>query len=247
MHSEIVVGRAHTCDVVIDATVVSREHCRIGTDANGLYIIDMNSANGTYVNGQRLSPGTRISLPPGSRVTAGANTEIDLNVVRARLEGQTIQAPPPPPIAPPPAPAAVPAPAPQPVSQPTPQPSQPPQMRPAVATANACPNCGSGNIMSLAVFNQKHNKEVKVKGGGGGGCLTCLLIIILFALFGPLLLAVFGGAAVLGAVGLAGVALLITENLHIVIPIALIILVGTIVVKLSEPKWICEKCGKKWR
>jgi len=101
--------------------------------------------------------------------------------------------------------------------------------------------------MSLAVFNQKHNKEVKVKGGGGGGCLTCLLIIILFALFGPLLLAVFGGAAVLGAVGLAGVALLITENLHIVIPIALIILVGTIVVKLSEPKWICEKCGKKWR
>lgn len=52
---EITVGRATTCDVVVDNLGISRHHCSIVKQGDGWAVVDKGSNNGTYVNSQRVS------------------------------------------------------------------------------------------------------------------------------------------------------------------------------------------------
>jgi len=50
----IVVGRDASCDIHIDNLGISRAHCQFIKRGNAFILQDMNSANGTYVNGRRI-------------------------------------------------------------------------------------------------------------------------------------------------------------------------------------------------
>lgn len=56
------------CDKVIEQKLVSRLHCCISGCADGYYIEDMNSTNGTFVNGKRLAPNNKYILNNGDEV-----------------------------------------------------------------------------------------------------------------------------------------------------------------------------------
>ena len=62
------LGRAAGADFVMDATLVSRLHCRLTAGAAELEVEDLDSTNGTYVNGERVK---RRVLRPGDRLTVG--------------------------------------------------------------------------------------------------------------------------------------------------------------------------------
>ena len=70
------VGRAPVADFIVDAQLVSRLHCRLTARATELEMVDLESTNGTFVNGERLA---RASLKPGDRLGVG---EVDLLVRR---------------------------------------------------------------------------------------------------------------------------------------------------------------------
>lgn len=63
------VGNAVDCDLVINQPAVSGQHCRLIKKADGYYLEDLQSTNGTYVNGQRLSTAQRVS--PTDKITLG--------------------------------------------------------------------------------------------------------------------------------------------------------------------------------
>jgi len=63
----LTLGRLRRCDVVIDLETVSREHAKIVRDGTSFQIRDLDSANGTHVNGER-----RASAP----LTAGSIVRI---------------------------------------------------------------------------------------------------------------------------------------------------------------------------
>jgi pSer/pThr/pTyr-binding forkhead associated (FHA) protein len=71
------IGRAPHADFVVDATLASRLHCRLAAGAAELEVVDLDSTNGTYVNGQRV---TRAALTPGDRLGVG---EIEFVVSRS--------------------------------------------------------------------------------------------------------------------------------------------------------------------
>lgn len=49
------IGRAAGADFIVDAALVSRVHCRVTALADGqLEVRDLESTNGTFVNGQRI-------------------------------------------------------------------------------------------------------------------------------------------------------------------------------------------------
>lgn len=50
----ITIGRAPDCDFVLEDPVVSARHVRLVRDPDGLRLEDLDSANGTYVNDQRI-------------------------------------------------------------------------------------------------------------------------------------------------------------------------------------------------
>ena len=52
---EIIIGRDSDNDVQIDNVAVSREHAKIIRGPNSYLIEDLNSTNGTFVNGKKIN------------------------------------------------------------------------------------------------------------------------------------------------------------------------------------------------
>lgn len=59
----ITIGRGRRNDVVIQDNEVSREHCRLVRVLNDYEIHDLQSTNGTFVNGQRVDSGGWLLTP----------------------------------------------------------------------------------------------------------------------------------------------------------------------------------------
>jgi len=51
---ELIMGRDEQCDLVIPDRQVSRQHARIRLEGDGYILEDLDSKNGTFVNGQQL-------------------------------------------------------------------------------------------------------------------------------------------------------------------------------------------------
>lgn len=62
------IGRAAGANFVVDAALVSRVHCRLTAGATELEVVDLESTNGTYVNGERTD---RATLKEGDRLGVG--------------------------------------------------------------------------------------------------------------------------------------------------------------------------------
>lgn len=54
-----------------DTTAVSRKHAVIGRDADGYWIMDLDSKAGTYVDGEKQMPGAAARLTDGTHVSFG--------------------------------------------------------------------------------------------------------------------------------------------------------------------------------
>jgi pSer/pThr/pTyr-binding forkhead associated (FHA) protein len=72
------VGRAARADFVVDAGMVSRIHCRLTAGAAELEVLDLESTNGTFVNGARVA---RAALRDGDRLGIG---RVELVVSRGK-------------------------------------------------------------------------------------------------------------------------------------------------------------------
>lgn len=66
---ESTVGRGSGCQVHLDDTFASQLHARVFRRDGGLYLEDLGSTNGTFVNGARVT--TAVPLHPGDHVQVG--------------------------------------------------------------------------------------------------------------------------------------------------------------------------------
>ena len=66
-----IVGRDEACDLVIENTQISRRHCLLDVTARGLFVRDLDSTNGTFVNGRVIKEGY---VNAGDRLTLGTYT-----------------------------------------------------------------------------------------------------------------------------------------------------------------------------
>lgn len=71
------VGRAPRADFIVEAALVSRLHCRLTAGASELEVVDLESTNGTFVNGERAN---RAILKNGDRLGVG---RVDLIVEKS--------------------------------------------------------------------------------------------------------------------------------------------------------------------
>ncbi|MCD6385928.1 FHA domain-containing protein [Candidatus Sumerlaeota bacterium] len=71
----VTIGRHPSNDITLPFSSVSRFHSRIEVHNNRFYIIDLNSSNGTYVNGRRI---TQSALSDGDIVIFG-NIELQFS------------------------------------------------------------------------------------------------------------------------------------------------------------------------
>jgi serine/threonine protein kinase len=65
------VGRVADKDLTVAEAPVSRHHARITCNGPRCEVVDLNSTNGTYVNGERIEPGKAHPLQPGDELCFG--------------------------------------------------------------------------------------------------------------------------------------------------------------------------------
>lgn len=56
---EAIVGRGEEADLRLSEITVSRRHASVRLDGHTVVVSDLDSANGTFVNGERIFEGTR--------------------------------------------------------------------------------------------------------------------------------------------------------------------------------------------
>ena len=66
-----VIGRRHDCDLYIPLMPVSRKHCQLSQNKEALKIRDLDSRNGTFLNGKRIDEET---LKAGDYIKIGPLT-----------------------------------------------------------------------------------------------------------------------------------------------------------------------------
>src|SRR6266851_4609116 len=60
--AQLIIGRGEECDIRLDGLLISNRHASVAITTAGLQIEDLNSTNGTYVNGARIT-GRKIIQP----------------------------------------------------------------------------------------------------------------------------------------------------------------------------------------
>lgn len=69
--SNVSVGRSTGSTIVLDTDTISRYHFSIAKDNDTVYLIDLESVNGTYLDGVKLVQGERYPLNGGEEIMAG--------------------------------------------------------------------------------------------------------------------------------------------------------------------------------
>jgi pSer/pThr/pTyr-binding forkhead associated (FHA) protein len=78
---KFVIGRSINCDIRIsDSATISRQHAVFMISQDQLRVEDAGSANGTFINGERLAAGQSVTLHGGDIVMLG-ETAFSIGVV----------------------------------------------------------------------------------------------------------------------------------------------------------------------
>ena len=65
------LGKSPDCSICLKHPTVSRRHAELRNEGELLSITDLDSLNGTIVNGEPISPGAAKPLQPGDTVVIG--------------------------------------------------------------------------------------------------------------------------------------------------------------------------------
>ena len=94
---KIVIGRSNDCDVQLPTTLefmdVSRHHCVLDVDPPALQVRDLDSRNGTFVNGENIGQRSRGDFPgasgEGGWHTLKEGDELRIGSITLRVEVST--------------------------------------------------------------------------------------------------------------------------------------------------------------
>jgi pSer/pThr/pTyr-binding forkhead associated (FHA) protein len=85
------IGRLPSCQIQLDHLSLSREHAQITIQNNRAHLTDNNSANGTKVNGKKLSKNEQVQIQAGDQIIFGK--EPPFFVIQNSNFGNTPKAP----------------------------------------------------------------------------------------------------------------------------------------------------------
>jgi hypothetical protein len=84
---EFLIGRSTDCHLIMEEETISSQHARITVQENNVEIIDLDSANGTFVNGERI---TRTAIRNGDTI---AFDQFEFQLVNPADVSRTVMAP----------------------------------------------------------------------------------------------------------------------------------------------------------
>jgi predicted component of type VI protein secretion system len=92
-----IIGRRQDCDLRIPSSEVSRRHCALTMDDDYLKVEDLDSVNGTFVNGDRVigkqvvRPGDRLDVGPVRFLVKYEISQDAVNRLEQTVDAQSLQ------------------------------------------------------------------------------------------------------------------------------------------------------------
>lgn len=89
---ETILGRSRDCDICVPSPEISRRHCLLAWSGSKLTVEDLSSANGTYLNDQRVKAtqpvksGDKLRLGPITFAIAFQETRSAIQALNASVE-----------------------------------------------------------------------------------------------------------------------------------------------------------------
>lgn len=85
--SRVIIGREPSCDITLPLDHLSRKHASLEVKSGQLYIEDLDSSNGTYVNGERvkskmLKPGDKVKMDVVTFDVIGPTSDPNKTIIR---------------------------------------------------------------------------------------------------------------------------------------------------------------------
>lgn len=79
----VVIGRkaGQDVDIGLDSTSISRQHCQLRVEGGELLLIDLESTNGTSINGTKLEARRPVSVQPGDIIQLAREVTLKLELV----------------------------------------------------------------------------------------------------------------------------------------------------------------------
>ena len=77
--SRYIIGRADNCDIQVKSKDISRYHCSLDLEGERVFIEDMGSGNGTFVNGREITE--RYQLIKGDRLKLGDTVILEISQI----------------------------------------------------------------------------------------------------------------------------------------------------------------------
>lgn len=169
---DIVLGRSSECGVLLDSETVSRKHARVSVREGSVFIEDLGSRNGTFVNGKQVVE--QVQIKAGDSVQFGdvrfelfqaqpaeARTVVMSQEAVPRLSAEQAPRPSPPSpeppvqhVPPPPPPQPAPSPAPEPRWQ-APPPPQPEPVPSSLHKPQPAPTSHAGGEQRFASLGKR--------------------------------------------------------------------------------------------
>jgi pSer/pThr/pTyr-binding forkhead associated (FHA) protein len=183
-----IIGRASTCDIVIDDRHVSQRHARLEVENAGAWLTDLGSTNGTFVNRVPIDRPVWVAAPSEFRLgetTVRLRAEDPTVALDSAMPGSTIPAPSGRPEPYPPPPPASPGPG-RPVGPRAPGPSY--DVRDAGPVGGRDVHMGGHQVAGRDMFIHEGFKlrtqmRASAKNAIRIGCLTFLAGVALFGYF----------------------------------------------------------------
>jgi len=69
--ARVIIGRVPECAVVVEDQAVSSEHCALEQRGHGVVVLDLDSTNGTFVNGTPVEPDLAVNVEDEDVLTLG--------------------------------------------------------------------------------------------------------------------------------------------------------------------------------
>lgn len=91
IESKVVIGRDSECDITLPLEYLSRKHLELEVRSGHLFIKDLDSSNGTFLNGQRVTeseikPGDKIKLDVLTFEVSGPSHDPNKTIIRAAVK-----------------------------------------------------------------------------------------------------------------------------------------------------------------
>lgn len=84
---KVLIGRKSICDIVISKDEISREHCLIELRGEEIFVTDLKSVNGVFINGERIPLSVPVLYQPifSLVISFGYEIRISLEVENAEV------------------------------------------------------------------------------------------------------------------------------------------------------------------